>query len=252
MAKAKYTKGADGYFSTKAWDGTYNPDGTKHRANLRSKKSSRDLENQVNALAEKVKSRKYTRKTDIMFVEYARQWKAVYKDPRENGTKSMYSNIIEKHFIAMAHVKLQDIGRIHLQMLLNNAAGKTRTQAQIQMTFYEVLRSAVADHLFPANALEDIIQNTERVKYVSPEKRPLTSVERKAVFKAAFQEQDKIFVFLLYGCGIRRGEALALTVFDVLLSTHELKINKAHEFIDNNPSQKSPKSDNGYRLAANS
>ena len=39
MAKAKYTKGADGYFTTKTWDGSYNQDGTKHRVTLRSKKS---------------------------------------------------------------------------------------------------------------------------------------------------------------------------------------------------------------------
>ena len=31
MAKAKYIRGADGYFRTKIWDGTYNPDGSKHR-----------------------------------------------------------------------------------------------------------------------------------------------------------------------------------------------------------------------------
>ena len=47
MAKAKYTKGADGYFTTKTWDGSYNQDGTKHRVTLRSKKSSADLEKQV-------------------------------------------------------------------------------------------------------------------------------------------------------------------------------------------------------------
>ncbi len=50
MAKAKYTRGSDGYWRTKAWDGTYNPDGTKHRINLKSAKSSADLERQVNAL----------------------------------------------------------------------------------------------------------------------------------------------------------------------------------------------------------
>ena len=54
MAKAKYIRGADGYFRTKIWDGTYNPDGSKHRKSLQSKKSSADLEKQVNLLKEKV------------------------------------------------------------------------------------------------------------------------------------------------------------------------------------------------------
>ena len=55
MAKAKYKRGTDGYYRTKAWDGTFNADGTKHRINLKSDKSSRDLENQVNEL--KIKSK---------------------------------------------------------------------------------------------------------------------------------------------------------------------------------------------------
>ena len=42
MATAKYKRNKDGIFATKAWDGTYNPDGTKHRIHLKSKKSSRD------------------------------------------------------------------------------------------------------------------------------------------------------------------------------------------------------------------
>ena len=56
MAKAKYTKGADGYFTTKTWDGSYNQDGTKHRVTLRSKKSSADLEKQVIELKAKIRN----------------------------------------------------------------------------------------------------------------------------------------------------------------------------------------------------
>ncbi len=36
MAKAKYKRYSDGYYRTRAWDGTYNPDGSKHRINLKS------------------------------------------------------------------------------------------------------------------------------------------------------------------------------------------------------------------------
>ena len=39
----KYKRGKDGYFRTKAWDGTYNTDGTKHRQNLQTTKSSKEL-----------------------------------------------------------------------------------------------------------------------------------------------------------------------------------------------------------------
>ncbi len=245
MASAKYTKGADGYYQARVWDGTYDEKGLKHRKTIRSEKSSKDLERKVAAFQEEVQQRKVVRKTDLTFLEYARTWMAVYKDQKEANTKAMYENIIEKHFIALETVKLSDIERIHLQLLLNNASGKARTQQQIFLTFKQVLRSAVVDHLFPANIAEDIFLHTDSIKYTPKEKRPLTPREREAIFKADLQEQDKIFVYLLYGCGLRRGEALALTVFDI--KGHELTVSKSHEFTQNTPAAKCPKSSNGYR-----
>lgn len=245
MASAKYKKGADGYYQARVWDGTYDKNGRKNRKTIRSKKSSKDLEQKVNEFQAQVDQRKYIRKTDITFLEYSRIWESVYKSQKEANTKSMYENIIEKHFTALTSVRLADIERIHVQMLLNNASGKPRTQQQILLTFKQVLRSAVADHLFPANVAEDIFAHTDPVKYAPKEKRPLTPKERESVFKASFSEQDKIFVYLLYGCGLRRGEALALTIFDI--RDHELTVSKAHEFTENSPKQKSTKSANGYR-----
>lgn len=247
MATAKYKRGADGYFSTNVWDGTYIAGGKKHYKHLRSKKSSKDLEKKVKEFEDKVKKRTSVKRSDVAFLEYARMWKDVYKSQKENATKEMYANIIEKHFIALGTVRLQDIDRIHLQMLLNNAEGKTRTQQQIYMTFRQVLKSAVADHLFPANVYEDLFKNIESIKYKAKEKRPLTEYERKAVFKADFDEQDKIYVYVIFGCGLRREEAIALTIFDVNLKQKEISITKAHSLAHGSPEEKKPKSDNGYR-----
>lgn len=246
MATAKYKRGKDGYFQAKVWDGTY-VGNKKHYVPVRTKKSSKDLENKVAEFKAQVEARKVIRKTDVTFLEYAREWKKVYKDQKEDNTKAMYDRIIEKHFNALDPVYLRDIDRIHLQVLLNNASGKNRTQQQIYMIFKQVLVSAVADHLFPANIKDDIFNSIDRPNYSSGEKRPLTESERTAVFKADFNEQDKIFVYLLYGCGIRRGECLALTIFDVNIRARELNINKSHSLVNDKPKQKGPKSANGNR-----
>ena len=78
MAKAKYKLYADGYYRTRAWDGTYNPDGSKHRINLKSKKSSKDLEQKVNELKMQIAEQSYIKPTDITFCEYADQWLTLY------------------------------------------------------------------------------------------------------------------------------------------------------------------------------
>ncbi|MGC4018354.1 MAG: tyrosine-type recombinase/integrase [Muricomes sp.] len=248
MATAKYTRGKDGYFSTKIWDGTYNADGTKHRKPLRSKKSSRDLENQVKAFERDVEERKAIIKTDIGLWDYAKSWKNVYKKQRENNTKSMYDNIIDKHFKVLDGVKLQDTAKIHLQIMLNNATGMTRTQDQIYMTFKQVLKSAVYDHLFPANVMEDIFEQIEPIDYNPPEKRPLTKEETAAVFAADLKEQDKVMLYIFYGCGLRREENLALTRFNVNLNKKELSVTRAYEYTTGQAQEKGPKSNNGYRV----
>lgn len=161
---------------------------------------------------------KFLRKSDMPFIEYARMWRDVFKASRSENTKAMYDNIIEKHFIVLGTVRLQDIGRIHLQIVLNNASGKLRTQEQILMTFKQVLKSAVSDHLFAENVMVDIFDNVESIKYSAPENRPLTSYEKKAVFDFNFKKKG-------------------------------VSINKACEFTRNISALKSPKTDNGYRCA---
>lgn len=248
MAKAKYTRGADGYFKTNVWDGTYKPDGRKHYIPLRSKKSSGDLEKKKKEYEEAIKNRTQIRQNDISFLDYAREWKRVYKDNKEHNTREMYDNVIEKHLSVLDMVKLHDVDRIHLQMILNRAKGKERTQELIQLVFFQVLRSAVADRLFSADVYEMIKANTPTIDYKAPEKRPLTAAEKTAVFKAQYKyDSDQAFVYLLYGCGLRREECIALTVFDFNFADQTVSVNRAHEFVHGHPQQKDPKTWNGFR-----
>lgn len=247
MAVAKFKKGKDGYYSTNIWDGTYTVNGKKHYKHLRSKKSSKDLEKKVKEFQDKVAQRLSIKQNDILFLDYARYWAKLYKSQRASNTKAMYTNIIDVHFKPLEFIQLQNIQRSHLQMILNSAEGKERTKQQIRMTFRQIISSAVSDRLLPANIYDDIFSTTEQIKYKPKEKRTLSPDERKAIFKASFCEMDKIYVFLLYGCGIRKGEALALTVEDFDLENHNVIINKSHSFTSNTPERKCPKSKNGYR-----
>ncbi len=67
----------------------------------------------------------------------------------------------------------------------------------------------IENHLFPANVMEDIFCNTEPVEYHAEEKRALADYKKKAIFNADFKTQDKLFIYIIYGCGLRRQEASA-------------------------------------------
>ena len=117
MARTKYTRGKDGYFCTKVWDGTMSGR-KKHYITIRSKKSSKDLEEKVADFRRQVQERKAFRHNDISFIAYARSWAEVYKGQKQINTRAMYENVIEKHLTFLpASLRLQDVDRIHLQKL---------------------------------------------------------------------------------------------------------------------------------------
>ena len=154
MASAKYKRGSDGCFQARIWDGTYTEDGKKKRITLRSKKSSRDLENMVKEMEQKVQERKYVRQTDICIQDYATKWLSVYKDRKRNTCH--VQNIIDKHLDVLDKVKLNDITKLHVLLVINNAVGKNRTQEQILLTMKQIVNAAVSDKLLPASAPEEL------------------------------------------------------------------------------------------------
>ncbi len=250
MAKAKYKKNARGEFETKIWDGTYNPDGSKHRKRLVSKKSSADLERQVSQLKNSVENGQYVQKSDILFLDYARGWLAAKKGVREKNTQAMYRNVIERHLSFLEGVRLTDIRNSHFQLAINNALDKPRTCQQIYITFRQIVKMAVADNYIGAGMCAMICQDISLPKLAKKEKRPLTAVERDAIGKADFTDRERAFVYLIYSCGLRRGEALALSIFDFHLGDGQatVSITKSLIFDGNAPEIKDmPKTENGFR-----
>lgn len=235
MAKAKYKKGKDGRWQTKVWDGTYGPDGIKHYVPVYSTKSSGDLEKTVNKMKADVENRKYVRPTEQDFVEYAKEWLKTYKAGREKATRAMYSNIIDVHFKPLKGIKLADIQKKHFQQIINNAYKMPRTCQQINITFHQVIQNGIQEKFLPADALTEICSNIDIPKYKPKEKRPLTALEKTGIKSADLSPMEKTFVLLIFGTGLRRGEALAQTTTSINLQAKTLSVTQAVGFDGNNP-----------------
>lgn len=250
MAKAKYKQNSRGEWAAKIWDGTYNADGSKHRKRLVSKKSSADLEKQVIRLKNEVENGQYVQSTDVMFLDYAREWLRVKKGVREMNTRKMYENIIETHLSFLEGVRLTDIRNSHFQLAINNALDKPRTCQQIEITFKQIMKMAVVDNYIGSGMYDKICDDINLPKYIRKEKRPLTPEEKTALAKADFTDREKAFVYIIYSCGLRRGEALALSKFDFKSDGGKYSVSITKTLIfPNNASEikQMPKSDNGFR-----
>lgn len=249
MAKAKYTyneKRKEWY--TLAWDGTYNADGSKHRKWVSSKKSSKDLEEKIRQLKTAIESNGATLAGNISFYDYAMQWVNTSKSSRAPQTREMYEGCIRRHFSSFQNVLLQDIKHRHLQQLINANSGKPRTCQIIDLTFRQIIKSAVREHYLPKNALEDILEDVSLPAYKKKEKRPLTDLEKQAIKKVRLDDKKNAFIKILFYTGVRRGEALALMREDFDFERKVVSISKDVQFLSSGSSIKySPKSANGFR-----
>lgn len=115
------------------------------------------------------------------------------------------------------------------------------------LTFKQVVRAAIKAKKLPAGILEELCNDIDLPKYQSSERRPLTRQEISAIRTAEFTDRERCFILLIYGCGLRREEALALAPFDVSLKRSELTVNKALCFDANNSYIKGTKSATGVR-----
>lgn len=243
--KYKYNEKRKEWY-TLVYDGTLTPAGEKHRKRITSKKSSRDLENKVKAFKDSLQDG--TTETTYTFGEYALKWMELYKSNKEINTKSMYINALH-YFYPIDNIRLSDLTRSHFQKVINLNQEHPRTCTIISQTFKQILRSAVLDGLLSDTAYRKIITDISLPKAQKREKKPLSALETEALLKCDLDNMKRAFVSVLYYCGLRKGEALALTSEDFDFEAGTVSIDKVIVYDKNKPILKPyPKSDNGVRV----
>lgn len=246
MSRAKYKLNKRGYYETQVWDGTYDEYGRKHRISLRSRKSSADLESIVSEFKQKVKTGKVSRKTDTTFAEYAKEWLKT-KAVLSNNTQRQYRETLQYHITpVVGDVKISDFSKIHFQQIIAQNATHPRTCQIIRRTVLQIAENAVDDHFLDESTIR-LLRSVALPKYQKDERRTLTDKEKKAVLAAELKPMHRAFLFLIYFCGLRRGEALGITAADCDLSRLTVRVCRSVEFIGTQSSIKPPKSQNGYR-----
>ncbi len=248
MAKAKYSYNPDRKeWYTLVYDGTLTPTGAKHRKRITSKKSSADLEKKVIEFKQQLQGG-FVQTSNITFGEYSRTWLDLYKSSKELNTQRMYKTCVYKYLLPLDQIRLVDIKHSHFQAVINENMEHPKTCKNIKLTFSQIIKSAVRDRYLPHSAIEDITMDISLPKYVKPRKRALTQAERQAMIAAELDDRKRAFITILYYCGLRRGEALALTTDDFDFSKRTVSVSKVIIFNNNTPELKPyPKSDNGIR-----
>ena len=138
--------------------------------------------------------------------------------------------------------ELSDITPGILQKILNDQKGKSRS-------FMTKLRGELCA-FFDAAEDENLLTRNPARRLILPPcedkaRRALTLEERAAFLKAAEDHKHGLLFLIMYYCGLRPGEALALTYDDIDHQRRSITVSKSIEKISG--AIKSPKTKSGFR-----
>lgn len=183
----------------------------------------------------------------ITLSAWAQKWLDVYKANVSYNTRLSYEDALRTHILPkFGGLRVKDIKKIHVQQLVNSllADGKRRTAEIVLLTLKQLLTAAEESDIIPRSVAQTVSLPREKTQ---KKKRALTPEEKKAFSAAPLSLKEKCYINLLMYCGLRRGEALALSPGD--FSGGKVHINKNLVLKDscNSELKNSPKSQAGNR-----
>ena len=175
--------------------------------------------------------------------EYASEWLEDIERTRSANTFSFYSLSVNHIQESIGTIRLQKLQRHDIQTALNKFYDRPRTAQIFRMTLNQICERAIDDNIINRNPCRGVLLP----KYKAAEKRALTKIELDAIKAADLTASERLFISLLYYCGLRRGEALALSRGDIDLKRGLLTINHSLAFPDNRGILKEPKTKKSHR-----
>lgn len=159
-------------------------------------------------------------------------WFEQKKSKRSINTKAMYRNVINKHIIpSVGFIPISELTRSDCQTMINERWKKAETCNKIQLTMRQMQKIALREHLIKSEFWFEI----EMPKKPKSTKRALYDFEKKAILKAELPPMEQCFLLLLFSCGLRREEMLALRVSDFDFKKSLVHIRRVVVFDENNP-----------------
>ncbi|WP_313583978.1 tyrosine-type recombinase/integrase [Lacrimispora sp.] len=239
----KYKQRADGRYFTQVSTGKYDDDGTPIRVPVYAK-SSTELERKVGELRTDIKRGTYANDQGKTVGQYAYEWYHAYKEGHvAHGTELNYTNVLKLHFDLIKDIRLKDLTKTDIQRQIN-ATKSPEACRRIKYTINQVLECAIEDGLLYRN----VSKNIKVARPPKPEKRALTEMEKAAIKKCNFLPMEKTFIDVIFGCGLRRGEALGLMKSDIDFTRKGIHVKRSLSYAGGKKELKEPKTKTSIRF----
>lgn len=190
-------------------------------------KTQKEAIDKAKKLEEQARKGLLAKKDGRTFKEFAHDWlERKIQSGRAQATIRGYKEDLGLAYTHIGDMRLQTIRPGHIRRLIDYLAREeyaTRTQRHTLQTVKAVFAQALRLELIYKNPAEHIeveaSSNESKGRSLQPE-------EVQALLEAVRETPMGLFFRLLIGCGIRKGEALALTWGDINLGKGEMSISK--------------------------
>ncbi|MGN0378793.1 MAG: tyrosine-type recombinase/integrase [Butyrivibrio sp.] len=215
-----------------------------------------------------VKSGKYLDGERITFQEFSKKWLQEYANVQlEKTTVAFYESMLNIHILpVIGHLKLARIqpshlNKLYIDMLTHRNDGKTggyspTTIKRVHATICSIMSTAMQWNVILNNPCERVrppkqVRTPKDVQFFTIEQTAafLDELEREAT-SGTIKLQHNIFLQLAIFCGMRRGEAIALTWQDIDFSKNTVSISKSTAIVHGKPITKAPKNESSVRTIA--
>lgn len=167
-----------------------------------------------------ISSKKQDNIKTITFIDWYKKWLELYKQNIKAATKKDYEcslNYLKEIF----NKHLEEISSLNILELLNKVNFPRRKQ-KIYELLNDIYKKAIINEVITKNPMLKI----EKPKHRKINGLALTNNDEIKIEKLFKQNDLDIYLICLYQ-GLRRGEALALTIDDIDFSNKTLNINKS-------------------------
>ncbi|PXV88373.1 site-specific recombinase XerD [Lachnotalea glycerini] len=219
---AKYKKRKDGRYAANVIVG-HDEDGRRIYAPTIYAHSIPELERLKAEIITQVNKGTYANDKGLTVGKWAKDWIVAYKNNVATSTYMNYENIIRNHLNAINDIRLMDLRKIDVQMLINSKSHSSETQRMIKITMNQMLEDAIDDGLVYKNVCRSIKVSKQN----ESQKRALTDKEKEAIKKCEFTDKEQAFIDILLYTGMRRSEVLALSRKDIDYSNRCISVNKS-------------------------
>ena len=185
-----------------------------------------------------------TNSPNITFNAWCEQWLETYK--KNTVTDGWYKDIqsmVRNHMSPkLGDMRLSKIKPFHVQNCINEMRGMSwSTTNKTAVLLKEIFNRAMENGFVLSNPAKDIVIP----KVVKGERRRLTDSEEERLREVCETHPFGSFFLIMLACGLRTGEAIALTWFNVDLKNKTISITQSLENHSNNI--KEPKTKAGFR-----